>query len=238
MLAVQAISPHRITTDEAAAPAIWWERLRAADADEVEKAKELCTCGDLTRLANKSLDAFITLLDTGGPLLPPPGKPQCWVLWLQAEQGDVAASLLSGVCKCVHGAHVNNTKLEKLRDRCLDLLDLVLDLGGIGAFISTCRSSSELPKLSKEFTSIMDRFVACIKEVKAYGEHYTKAGREGGIAGYNMFLLYHKHKEGYDELDTKLRDLTAHATLTLGVYHKMKMLEDVLAKLNTGMPPV
>ncbi|GFH19536.1 hypothetical protein HaLaN_16495 [Haematococcus lacustris] len=53
-----------------------------------------------------------------------------------------------------------------------------------------------------------------------------------------MFLLYQQHKEGYDKLDTKLRDLTANATLTLGVYHKMKMLEDVLAKLNTGMPPV
>ncbi|GFH07133.1 hypothetical protein HaLaN_01893 [Haematococcus lacustris] len=67
---------------EDVALAICWERLKAAPADDVEKAMELCTSGDLKRLANSDLDAFITLLDTGGPLLPPPGKPQCWVLWL------------------------------------------------------------------------------------------------------------------------------------------------------------
>ncbi|GFH20340.1 hypothetical protein HaLaN_17447 [Haematococcus lacustris] len=54
--------------------AIWWKRLKAAPADNVEKAKELCTSGKLKELAYDSLDVLITLLDTVGPLLPPPGK--------------------------------------------------------------------------------------------------------------------------------------------------------------------
>ncbi|GFH09226.1 hypothetical protein HaLaN_04330 [Haematococcus lacustris] len=93
MLAVQGCSPHRITIDgewaatyvlalptdptEATAPAIWWERLKAAPAYNVEKAKELCTSGKLKELAYSDLDAFVTLLDTGERYLPPPGKPQC-----------------------------------------------------------------------------------------------------------------------------------------------------------------
>ncbi|KAL6749459.1 hypothetical protein V8C86DRAFT_2845553 [Haematococcus lacustris] len=154
---------------EDAALAIWWERLKAAPADDVEKAKELCASGKLRVMrlhyarmhvavcltdvfqwmqgaGYGSPDAFITLLDTRGPLLPPPG--------------NVAASLLSGLCKCVHGAHVNNTNLEKLRDRCLDLLDLVLQLGHTDAFINTSRDSSELPERPRDFTRIMCRFNA------------------------------------------------------------------------------
>ncbi|KAL6749458.1 hypothetical protein V8C86DRAFT_2845510 [Haematococcus lacustris] len=215
---------------EAADVVIWWIRLRAAPADEVKRAKELCTSGNLKRLANKSLNAFITLLDTGGPLLPPPG--------------DVAASLLSGLCKCAHGKHVNNTNLEKLRDQCLDLLDLVLHLGHIGAFISTSRNSSELPKLPKEITRIMSRFETFLKEANVYCENYI---RQGMMAGLSRFLLdppehkedsFHSgHQEDFEELVTELRDLRADATLTLSVVYT-GMTEEAKDKVNAGMPPV
>ncbi|KAL6760438.1 hypothetical protein V8C86DRAFT_2552204 [Haematococcus lacustris] len=202
---------------EAAALAIWWGRLEAAPADDVEKAKELCTSGILKKLANKSLNGVTTILDTGGPFLPPPG--------------DEAASLLKGLCECVHGAHVNQTYVKKLRDRCLDLLDLVLHLGGIGAFISTSRYSSELPKLPKGFTRLMSRFNALIEEVNAYCKQCTG---EDLMAVYSRFLLYHKHKEDYEELVTELCDLTADATLTLSVVY-MGMTEEAKDKRKANL---
>ncbi|KAJ9512020.1 hypothetical protein QJQ45_004576 [Haematococcus lacustris] len=242
-------------TEEALA--IWWERLKAAPAVDAEKAKELCASGKLKvmrlycarthvavclngvsqwmqELAYEGLDAFVTLLDTGGRS----------GFGLHAENyhkqlvndliaGDQAASLLSGVCKCVHGAHVNKTKLEKLRDRCLDLLDLLLYLGGIDAFISTCRSSSELPRLPKEFMRIMCWFNAIVEKVNAYCEKYTG---EGIFAGYSRSLLYHKHKEDYEELVTELGDLRDDVTFTLDVYQQL--LEEVEDDINAGMPPV
>ncbi|GFH27766.1 hypothetical protein HaLaN_26144, partial [Haematococcus lacustris] len=76
ILAIQACSQHRITTNEV--PAGWWTNLKAASPAIVKKAKEFCTSGKLKKLAYESLDAATTILDTVGPFLPPPGKPQCW----------------------------------------------------------------------------------------------------------------------------------------------------------------
>ncbi|GFH09232.1 uncharacterized protein HaLaN_04336, partial [Haematococcus lacustris] len=234
----------------------WLERLKAAPAAAVERAKKFCTSGKLKEVAYESLDGVTTLLDAVGPFLPPPG--------------NTAASLLSGLCKCVHGAHVNNTNLEMLRDRCLDLLDLVLQLGHTDAFISTSRDSSKPPKLFKGFTRIMNRagwagWHAYEQEANAYCENYTKAGI---LAGLSRFFFHAGHKEDYEELITELRDLRVSewpqavkqlqppflllpflllqwttwwlqddATFTLGVYLK-ELLEEVVYKLNAGMPSV
>ncbi|GFH09230.1 hypothetical protein HaLaN_04334 [Haematococcus lacustris] len=116
------------------------------------------------------------------------------------------------------GVHVNNINLEKLKDRCFALMELLLHLRESGAFISTSRSSSELPKRSQDLTRIMCRvhsllerqvFSTCIlpnvQEVKAYCNAYS---REGMMAAAGRFLLQSKHKEKYDELIAELRDLT------------------------------
>ncbi|KAL6760437.1 hypothetical protein V8C86DRAFT_1091806 [Haematococcus lacustris] len=212
--------PAKEDSEKEVVSADWWERLKAAPAAAVERAKKFCTSGKLKEVAYESLDGVTTLLDAVGPFLPPPG--------------NVAATLLSGLCKCVHGAHVNNTNLEKLRDRCLDLLDLVLQLGHTDAFISTSRDSSELPKLLKGFTRIMNRFQTFLKEANAYCENYTKAGI---LAGLSRFFFHAGHKEDYEELVTELRDLRDDATFTLGV-HLKTLLEEVVDKLNAGMPSV
>ncbi|GFH28173.1 hypothetical protein HaLaN_26617 [Haematococcus lacustris] len=59
---------------EAVVSASWWSKLKAAPGDAYKKCKEFCTNGKLKELAYDSLDVLITLLDTVGPLLPPPGK--------------------------------------------------------------------------------------------------------------------------------------------------------------------
>ncbi|KAL6749456.1 hypothetical protein V8C86DRAFT_2442037 [Haematococcus lacustris] len=148
--------------------------------------------------------------------------------------GNVAASLVSGLCKSVQGVHLNNINLKNLRDRCLDILDVFLQVGGIGAFISTFRSSSELPKLSKKFIDIMNRFVACIKKVIAHCKNYT---REGIIGKSSRFFLHLWHKEEFEALTTELNGLTAFASLALGVINKIS-LEKVEDKLIADMPPV
>ncbi|KAL6756858.1 TIR domain-containing protein [Haematococcus lacustris] len=181
---------------EDVALAIWWERLKAAPADDVEKAKELCTSGDLKRLANKDLDAFITLLDTGGQLLPPPG--------------DVAASLLRGLCKCAHEAHVDKPEFKNLRDRCLKLLGRILYLGHVGAFISTSRCSSALPKLPQAITNYMERFSRFLKEVTLY---WNKCTREGVEHIFNRERLPSEQEQRYDKMTKMLRDLEEEAEM-------------------------
>ncbi|KAJ9512021.1 hypothetical protein QJQ45_004577 [Haematococcus lacustris] len=88
--------------------------------------------------------------------------------------GNVAASLVCGLCKCVHEAHMNNTNLEKLRDRCLDLLDLLLHLGGFDEFISTSKSLPEPPELPQVFANITHRFIALVKHKQEHDQLYAE----------------------------------------------------------------
>ncbi|KAL6760435.1 hypothetical protein V8C86DRAFT_1091789 [Haematococcus lacustris] len=205
---------------EAVVPASWWSKLKAAPDDAYKNCKDFCTSGKLKELAYGSLDAATTLLDIVGPFLPPPA--------------NVAASLLSGVCKCVHGEHENSNNLKKLLVRCLDILDLVLYVLNLDGFISTSRSSSDLPKLPDAFTNIMSRFNTFLEEVKTYCESYATKGL---WATGSRFLLFLKHKQRYDELASELRGLTADATFALGVDHK-RALKEINEKLNAGMPSV
>ncbi|KAL6749453.1 hypothetical protein V8C86DRAFT_2442034 [Haematococcus lacustris] len=165
-------------------PAGWWTNLKAASPTIVKKAKEFCTSGKLKvmRLHYARMHMVACL------------------------NGDVAARLLSELCKCVHGAHVNNINLENLRDRCLDLLDLVLDVLKMGAFMSTSKSSPELPKLPQAFTKIMNRFSAFLEEAKAYCETYAT---KGFFAEAGRLLLHRKHNQRFNELVAELSSLTS-----------------------------
>ncbi|GFH09227.1 hypothetical protein HaLaN_04331 [Haematococcus lacustris] len=142
---------------------------------------------------------------------------------------NVAADLVSGLCKCVLNAYVNKINLEVLRDQCVDLLDLVLHLGHIGAFISTSRSSSEPLKLPPQFAKLMHRFNAL--EVIHYCKRYT---REGMMAAEGKLFLETQHKQLYDELVTELRILARDALDQEDQEEVLKEVLDNCGRVNYG----
>ncbi|KAL6756861.1 hypothetical protein V8C86DRAFT_27314 [Haematococcus lacustris] len=166
--------------------------------------------------AYRTFGDFTGFLDAMGPYLPPPG--------------DSAAKLLSGLCKCVHGAHMNNAKLMELQGRCVDLWDLMVRPGDI---LDVIESSSEAPKFPPKQTSIMRRFTAFLEVVIAYCKNYTK---DGINAAASRPLLHFQHKQRYDELVRGLSALAIDATFALSVDQKTILLEKVNDKLNDGMP--